>query len=231
MFLSSLTLGILLGAQHAFDPDHLAAVATLNAKSVSSKEAIKQGMFWGLGHTLTLFAICSVVILLGSQISEPIADMLEFVVGLMLVVLGGNLVRLVIKNKIHFHKHKHGDIEHFHAHSHVNDTEHDINNHHHKHVDKLPLRALMIGLIHGLAGSAALSILALGTVDSILQGLGFVLLFGLGSIVGMVAISASISIPLKMKLFESDKVHQTLRLTIGAGTFFLGGSIMWNIGI
>lgn len=231
MFLSSLTLGILLGAQHAFDPDHLAAVATLNARSVSRKEAIRQGMFWGLGHTITLFAFCSFVILIGSQISEPIADMLEFLVGLMLVVLGGNLIRLVIKNKIHFHKHKHGDIEHFHAHSHIHDTGHDFNNHHHKHVDKLPLRALMIGLIHGLAGSAALSIVALGTVDSIWQGLGFVLLFGFGSIVGMVAISATISIPLKMKLFESDKAQQSLRLMIGATTFFLGGSIIWSTGI
>ena len=88
MFLSSLTLGILLGAQHAFAPDHLAAVATLNARSVSRKEAIRQGMFWGLGHTITLFAFCSFVILIGSQISEPIADMLEFLGGLMLVVLG-----------------------------------------------------------------------------------------------------------------------------------------------
>ena len=231
MFLSSFTLGILLGAQHAFDPDHLAAVAALNARSVSSKEAIRQGMFWGLGHTITLFVFCSFVIVIGSQISEPIAAILEFLVGLMLVILGGNVIRLVIKNKIHFHKHKHGDIEHFHAHSHVHDAGHDFSNHHHKHLDKLPLRALMIGLIHGLAGSAALSILAFGTADSIWQGLGFVLLFGLGSIVGMVAISATISIPLKMKLFESDKVHQNLRLIIGVATFFLGGSIMWSTGI
>lgn len=155
-----LLLGFLLGMRHALEADHVAAVATLTTSTNTLGSAIKQGAVWGMGHTITLFLFGSVVLLSNSIIPEDMAQALEFAVGVMLIVLGIDVLRKILKDKVHFHVHQHGDLRHFHAHKHAPGTSHSSDSHEHRH-DRFPRKALFIGLMHGMAGSAALILLTL----------------------------------------------------------------------
>ena len=170
--LSLLFIGFLIGMRHALEADHVAAVASLATTSHSLGDAIKQGAVWGLGHTITLFLFGSIVILSDSIIPDRIATGLEFAVGAMLVVLGIDVMRRLRRDKVHFHSHRHDNgIKHFHAHKHTDETHHTPGNHHHKHSKLFPRRALFIGFMHGMAGSATLIMLTLQTVNSLATGL------------------------------------------------------------
>ncbi|MDQ7072529.1 MAG: hypothetical protein Q9N32_01830 [Gammaproteobacteria bacterium] len=150
-----LLFGFLIGMRHALEADHLAAVAAISTKEHSLKASIKHGAIWGLGHTTTLFLFGSMVILLNTVISETMADRLELAVGIMLVILGIDVLRRMIKERIHYHTHRHNDAQvHFHAHSHKGDKKHDESEHNHSHAP-FPYRTLFIGFMHGLAGSCS----------------------------------------------------------------------------
>lgn len=223
---SILVLGFLVGIRHAFEPDHIAAVASLTTRATTLRHAIRQGAAWGLGHTLTLFIVCGIVLMLNTAISDRVAHVLEAAVGVMLVLLGADVVRRVWLDRIHFHAHKHGDGEtHFHAHSHKGEAAkaHDAGRHHHDHRHKspFPLRALMVGLMHGMAGSAALIVLTVQTSDSAGLGLLYVALFGIGSIAGMALFTAVISIPMRSAR-ALTWVNNGLQATIGGATVALG---------
>ncbi len=233
--LSLLFLGFLIGMRHAMEADHLAAVATLVSKNHSLKQAIKLGSLWGLGHTITLFLFGSLVLLTDLFIPEIAANWLEFFVGAMLVALGLDLLRRLYKERIHFHFHRHQSNEiHFHAHSHKNATgdknfDHaSPSSHQHQHIDlnKLSWRALFVGVLHGMAGSAALILLTLETIDSPLEGLAYIALFGVGSIIGMGILSYIISIPLRASEKGMTWMHNGLQMMIGGATVFLGGYIL-----
>ena len=165
-----LLIGLLVGVRHALDADHVAAVTTLATRSRSVPETIRHATVWGLGHSLTLLVFGSGVLLLDQVIPATFAQALEFAVGLMLVVLGVDVFWRLRKEQPHG-KGQRGS----------NDTSHGPV---HSHRDGFPVRALFIGLMHGMAGSAALILLALQTVDSALEGLGYIVLFGIGSMIG-----------------------------------------------
>ena len=160
--LTLLLVGLLLGMKHALDADHVAAVAALATRSTSFKDTVRQGVVWGAGHTLTLLAFAGVVLATDANIPKGTADALEFAVGVMLVLLGLDVLRRAYRQKTHFHVHRHaGGVVHFHAHSHADDpTPHGTGHHHHPHAKAFPLRALAVGMMHGMAGSAALLLLA-----------------------------------------------------------------------
>ena len=159
-----LLLGFLVGMRHAMEGDHLAAVATLATRSHSLGHTVWQGAVWGLGHTVTLFAVCSMVLFLDAVIPERLALGLEAAVGAMLVLLGLDVIRRLTQERIHFHPHRHQDgTTHMHAHSHQGGGLHDSEHHQHAHPRRFPLRALLVGLVHGMAGSAALILLTLPT--------------------------------------------------------------------
>ncbi|MDB6142026.1 MAG: ABC-type nickel/cobalt efflux system, permease component RcnA [Pseudomonas sp.] len=192
-----LILGFLLGMRHSMEADHVAAVATLTTRSRSTREAILLGAVWGLGHTITLLVVFCLVLSMNGVVPERLAEGLEGVVGVMLILLGLDLVRRMLRERIHFHVHQHGDSPpHFHAHSHAGETGPHTVHHEHPHTRYFPLRALCVGLMHGLAGSAALILLTLGRVATPMTGLAYVALFGIGSIGGMALLSLIISIPL-----------------------------------
>ena len=157
-----------------------------------------RGAIWGLGHTLTLFAVCAAVLLLGFTLTDRVAALLEFSVGIMLVLLGANVLWHMRRKRVHFHVHSHGNGKtHIHAHSHAHTTvEHARDPHDHRHPERLPLRALWVGLLHGAAGSAGLLALVVAATQEPMLALGYVALFGLGSIVGMALLSAAIAWPL-----------------------------------
>ncbi len=226
-FLSVLAVGFFLGLRHALDADHVAAVAALATRSRSMKETVKTGIAWGIGHTVTLFAVCAVIILSGVAFPERVAGVLEFLVGLMLVGLGVDVILRIIRERIHVHAHEHrNNGTHIHFHSHENETDHSAAAHEHEHRSTLPSRALTIGLMHGLAGSAALLLLAVSQQVSTAEALGYVLVFGVGSIIGMGILSAAIAWPLMASARKGNRSFKRFNLAIGGGTAAIGAVVM-----
>jgi ABC-type nickel/cobalt efflux system permease component RcnA len=228
---SLLLLGFLIGMRHAMEADHLAAVATIATRhNLSLRDGIRHGLVWGLGHTITLFLFGSVVIWMDTMISEQVAGYLELAVGFMLLLLGGDVLRRVIRDRVHYHIHRHQEEGlHFHAHSHAGDAAHEQSRHEHDHPGAFPFRTLMIGLMHGMAGSAALILLTMETVDSIWAGLGYMLLFGIGSMIGMALLSIVISIPMRASAKSLTWMHNSLQALIGLLTCGLGGVIVYRL--
>lgn len=218
---SLLGVGFLLGVKHAFDIDHVAAISTIASNLKSIKKSSLLGMSWGIGHTISLFFIGLIVLLLKVTIPKKLALFLELVVGVMLILLGINVLLTINKNKIHLHKHKHGKVEHVHFHSHKL-----VKQHGHEH--RQFKQSLIIGLLHGLAGSAAITLLVLTTINSVLLGLTYILLFGIGSIMGMVLITTIISLPFKLIPNNLQKTQKFLRVSAGLISAIIGLIIMYN---
>jgi ABC-type nickel/cobalt efflux system permease component RcnA len=222
-----LLLGFLVGMRHALEADHVAAVATLASRSHSLGDALRQGAFWGLGHTITLFLFGSIALLVDGIMPQRFAEGLEFAVGLMLLVLGFDVLRRLYKDRVHFHAHQHDHKpSHFHAHSHRGEVRHSDSTHQHKHPETFPKRALLIGLMHGMAGSAALIVLTLQTIDSAWTGLLYMALFGAGSIVGMAVLSVAISIPMRYSSKRISGLYTSLQLGVSLLTIGIGGLIV-----
>lgn len=231
--ISALSLGFLIGLQHAFEADHVAAVASIAAGSRKLSSAVRHGAVWGLGHTITLLLLGGLVVYLGRAIPETWAQGLELVVGVMLLVLGVTLLRRLWRERVHFHVHRHADgVVHLHAHKHApEEARHNPRHHEHAHPKGLPLRSLAVGMVHGLAGSAALVLLALGSVESVPMALVYILLFGLGSIVGMAVLSAIMAVPLSYTARVFTWTNRALQVAVGAVTLLVGGSIVYGIAI
>jgi ABC-type nickel/cobalt efflux system permease component RcnA len=236
MTLSLLLLGFVIGMRHALESDHLAAMATLVTDSDGLADTVRMGAAWGLGHTLTLFVFGSAVLVLDLVMPETLALSLEFVVGIMLAALGADLLWRVLSRRIHVHAHDHADgRRHLHAHSHAGDPAHAHRGHHHRHhthghPDRFPVRALVVGLVHGMAGSAALILLTLQTVQSPSLGLLYIAAFGAGSILGMAALSAVIALPLRLSLRGAAWIHGGFQCVVGLATLALGCSVVYRIG-
>lgn len=231
MSVSLLLLGFLIGMRHAVESDHVAAVASLATRSRSITDAVRQGAAWGLGHTLTLFLFGSIVLVLDSVMPERLAHTLELLVGVMLVGLGIDVLRRLIQEQVHFHVHRHHDGEvHFHAHSHAGESGHDPDRHHHRHAEGFPVRALLVGLMHGMAGSAALILLTLQTVRSPWTGVLYIALFGIGSMIGMALLSLVIAIPLRASARGVTWLHNGLQAVVGVATIAIGAVLIYEIG-
>src|SRR3954453_23586404 len=170
--LSILLLGFLLDIKHAIEPDHIIAVSTIASESKNLKRSVFAGVYWGIGHTATLFIVGMFLIVAKNTITDTVALSLEFIVGIMLVSLGLNSILAFIKHRHHSH-----DI-----------PNQDKNSRSH-------LKSFFIGLIHGLAGSAAMVLLTMSTVSTAWQGALYILIFGCGTVVGMLSFSTVIGIP------------------------------------
>jgi len=228
---SILVLGLLLGMQHATEADHLAAMATLSSGKNSLQQTMKQGMAWGVGHTLTLLLIGGIALWLGSSIPARMAQALEMAVAVMLVVLGADVLRRLVQQKIHVHAHQHdGHLKHLHAHIHLGEALASPALHRHAHPGKPPLRALLIGMMHGMAGSAALIALSLSTVSSWAMGLLYIAIFGLGSIVGMSLLSVVITLPLRWSANSLGWFHNGMSVCVGLFSCALGSIMFYQIG-
>ncbi|WP_223428519.1 hypothetical protein [Tateyamaria pelophila] len=211
--ISLLLLGVVAGMIHALEADHLAAVATLSSEGGGRRRLVLRGATWGLGHTITLFLICAAVIQFSMVLTPSRAAAFECAVGVMMVVLAGNMIRKMKRNKVHFHAHDHGDGLHVHAHSHATaNLPHARDPHDHAH--SFPVKALLVGLLHGAAGSAALIALALASAQTPTQALIYVLCFGLGSIVGMAAMSSLAAWPLMAAEKTAGWVHKGSQIAI-----------------
>jgi sulfite exporter TauE/SafE len=224
----ALLVGVLFGMLHALEADHLAAVATLAVRETERRRVVAHGVCWGIGHTLTLLAVAGSLLVLGVVLSERWAHGLEGAVGAMLLLLGVDLLRRLHRDRVHFHAHAHADDAppHFHAHSHRGDRRpHVPQAHRHAH-GKLPLRALAVGAVHGLAGSSALVLLVAQQVSGAWSALLYVLAFGAGSIVGMAALSWALSWPLRLGAARLTWLHRGFSVAVGLFGIALGAQAM-----
>jgi ABC-type nickel/cobalt efflux system permease component RcnA len=230
---SILLFGFLLGMRHALDADHLAAIATLATRSRSVGQTVLQGVAWGTGHTLTLMLFGGAVLVLGLALPAQAAQALELAVGVMLVALGADVLFRVRRERVHFHAHHHsGGVQHFHAHSHQDErTPHDPARHEHRHLRGFPGRALLVGMVHGMAGSAALILFSLETLRSPAWGLVYIAIFGLGSILGMALLTAAIAVPLRLTSHRLTWAYGGISTAVGLGTMLLGCYIVYQAGI
>ena len=217
-----LGLGFLLGMQHAMEADHIAAVSSLAARRSNISDIVKHGLTWGLGHTLTLLVFAGAAIMLGHAIPEQVARPLETAVGVMVVGLGAHVLWRLRRDRVHFHQHRHRDgSQHIHLHSHSSDTEsHERIAHMHDHGFRW--RSLIVGLMHGMAGSAALLVLAVSQVANPVYGIIYVLLFGVGSMIGMAALSSVIAIPLAASARWLTWANRGLQGAVGIVTIGIG---------
>jgi ABC-type nickel/cobalt efflux system permease component RcnA len=200
-----LGLGLLLGLKHAMDADHVVAVTTFVSEERSLLRSCWIGAFWGLGHTLSLTVAGLIVFVLKISISERLAAQLEFLVATMLVCLGARILFQIARGRV--------DIEHSHA-----------------NWSQIGLRPLLVGMVHGAAGSAALMLLVLSTIRSPLEAFLYILIFGLGSIVGMLAISVLLAVPLHWAKSRVVTSYRPIQLMAGLFSCVFGlylGAHIW----
>lgn len=214
-----LMTGFLLGLEHAFEADHMVAVSTMVLQHKNPWRAALVGTFWGMGHTVTLFIVGIIVLLFKVAIPQNMALWFEFFVGVMLTFLGIRLIILTRKT-LHIHAHTHGGSEHDHPHYHA------ALPHQHKHH-----KSFFIGTVHGLAGSGALVILVLSTIRSVIDGLLYILIFGIGSIAGMSLMSVFIGIPFIYTSRKFPMVEKYLKVVAGILSIGIGLLIVYRIGV
>jgi nickel/cobalt exporter len=227
---SVLAFGLVLGLKHAVEADHLAAVTTIVSERRSILGASLVGGLWGVGHTLSLLVAGIAVILFHLRISEQTALALEFCVGLMLIALGANALRKLMRGgTLHLHWHRHG--KHMHAHPHVHDGVGEPDAPHTHHGLRLSARPFLVGMVHGLAGSAALMLLVLSTISSPLAGLLYILVFGVGSVGGMMLMSALVGLPLSLTATRFARAHFVVRCLAGLFSLSFGLFMVYQIGL
>jgi hypothetical protein len=233
---SLLLSGFIVGLFHALDADHLAAVSTLVSERKSLLSSTLIGGWWGLGHTISLLAAGVAVILLQVQISPRLEQSLEFCVALMLIGLGANvLYKLYQGGSLHTHVHTHGGHTHIHPHVHEHNpkpaappvateppTHHDF---------RLGARPLLIGMVHGLAGSAGLFLLGVAAIQSVSGKFMYIAVFGAGSIGGMMLMSSLLSLPAYLAARHFWRAYSAIRLLAGCFSFGFGLWLAYEIGL
>jgi ABC-type nickel/cobalt efflux system permease component RcnA len=218
-----LLFGFLLGVRHALEADHVAAVASLATRSSSVGNTMRVAAAWGAGHTVALLVFGSILLGLDASLPEGAGRVLEATVGLMLVLLGADVLRRWRQKRIHLHAHRHDDgRRHLHFHAHEEEAAHDSAHHRHEHVRGLLPRALLVGSVHGMAGTAGLTLLSLQALHSVGWALVYLAIFGIGSILGMVLFSILISLPLRMSARYLDWAAGGLEAALGVVTVALG---------
>ncbi len=226
-----LFLGFFIGMGHAFEADHIAAIGTLaSSGNATPKRLAFLGASWGIGHTTTLFLFSLVVIVFGAVIGDRFAAKIEFGVGIMLIALGISVFWRMRRKKIHFHVHQHaGGQKHFHAHSHLGATApHKDDAHQHDHAPVLSWRAYLVGLVHGAAGSAGLVALTAAATQNILTAMLYVLIFGIGSILGMATLTFAASWPLKMAEKSIAGMLRVIQVGVASFAIFIGFKVMFE---
>ncbi len=234
-----LALGFALGLKHATEADHLVAVTTVVSEHRSLWRSAAVGGLWGLGHTASLFAAGGLLIVLRVTIPEGVRVALELAVALMIVLLGTRILYLVLRRRrdVHVHVHAHeGGHTHTHLHFHDPADAHAAAEPeatpHTRHRDLWGWRPFAVGVVHGLAGSAALTLLVLSEIlnkgGTRLLGFAYLLLFGLGSIGGMLLMSTLIGLPFALTAARFRRVDTPVRLLAGGLSVAFGLYYAWR---
>ncbi len=255
---SFLFLGFFLGMRHATDADHVVAIATIVSRERSVAGSALIGAAWGVGHTITVMAVGAAIIVFGVVVPPKLGLSMEFAVGIMLVLLGiltltgmGRAVGAAHAHahaaeprghalELHDHLHAHGDYVHRHPHGHGPAAHGHAEAH--TPLARLDrsglgriafyqwLRPFAVGLVHGLAGSAAAALMVLSIIREPVAALGYLLLFGLGTIVGMMLITLILSAPFAFTAVNLPKFNWRLRVASGLVSFVFGVVLIYGIG-
>ncbi len=217
-FLTSTSLGSLLGMRHALEPDHIAAVSTLVTGEKNGVKAALLGACWGIGHTVSLLVVGTALVVLRAEMPARLGDTFELAVAVMLIGLGLRAIYLAARQGAAgaVHAHQHGGRVHVHrgtpAHIHIGAW-------------TLARRPLLVGALHGLAGSGALTALVVTTLPSTTARLTYMAVFGLGSTLGMAALSGMLGWPLA-RLGSHRSVVRAVSLAVGCSSTALG--LFWG---
>jgi len=227
--LTAAGLGFVLGLRHALDPDHLVAVSTLVSDRGAGRRTSLIGGFWGLGHAVTLLAGSAVVLALKLSVSDAVAGGLETIVAVMLVVLGVRSLWAGARGaRVHAHRHAHDGFDHVLLHAHAAGRAHAEAAHDHRHLFEGGLRPFAVGLVHGLAGSAGIALLAAGAARTAAEGLLYAGMLGLGALVAMLALTVLLSLPLDSLRRRFDALQRVVQLAAGLASAGLG---LWMFGV
>lgn len=249
-FLSIIAIGFFLGMRHATDPDHVIAVTTIVTNQRKTSRAAVIGAMWGIGHTLTILIVGAAIIVFNLVIPARLGLGMELSVGLMLILLGvWNLTSFMRTLPtpsthreedplIHAHVHAHGDYIHNHAHAHQ--PEAHSHSGEHTPLARLDrtfgntvfyqlLRPLVVGIVHGLAGSAAVALLILASIRNPNWAIAYLLVFGVGTIAGMMLITMSIASALHYVGNRFARLSRGLRVASGVVSVAFGAFMAYEI--
>ena len=217
--LGVLGLGLVYGLKHATEVDHIVAVSTIVSEHRKLSHAAWVGGLWGAGHTISLAVVGSFVLAMRIVIPERLAGFLELAVALMIIFLGVTATAKAFgkRGDFHLHEHTHDNVPHVHVHFHEPGTRHagPVKSHSHA-IRQVGFKPVMVGAVHGLAGSAALTLLVLTQIHSMTLGLLYLGMFGLGSMVGMLLMSGVVGLPFVLSARRLTSVHYNLQMAAGA---------------
>jgi len=228
-----LVIGFIIGLWHAFDLDHIGAMITFVADRDSSpRQAVTYGLLWATGHASMLIFVMLLIMNFHFEVSREIGSVMEFLIGALLVVLALDMLRRMRSMKLHSHHHHHKDIsfhEHFHVHFRSEPHRHESHMHSPADMHGYHLRALLVGLMHGMAGSAAVMLLVVSTAASTAVGILYVMFFSLGAMAGMATLSLFISMQLRRSTRYSPALAARVRgcaavVVFAIGVFLLSSS-------
>jgi len=203
------------GLIHAFEADHILAVTNIVSQRTNLLSAVKDGIFWGLGHTSTIFLVGVIMIVFKVNIPAGAFSYFEAAVGVMLILVASYRLYIFLRDEqtaisFHRHQHEHAGVNH-HLHTHV-----------HLKGKNLHKASYGIGIVHGLAGSGALVVLIMTQIESIADSILYLVIFGLGSIAGMTLVAGIFSVPFSKKLMRS-KLLRTILVLVSSGLCFVYG--------
>ena len=219
-------VGLLLGFQHAFEPDHLAAVSTLATRTPRLGAAARLGLAWALGHTASVGIVALAIIVLNLRLPPAFAPAAESLVALLLVTLGAAVITRYARGRWHLHAHSHSEAPgpHLHLHSHAQGASHA-----HAHLAADTRRSLGFGLLHGLAGSAAVLLLLVAAADTRGRQLAYFLAFGGGTVLGMLLVTIAIASVVRLASRRSARWATALHLSAAAASVVAGVSLGWRV--
>jgi ABC-type nickel/cobalt efflux system permease component RcnA len=231
---TTLALGFVLGLRHATEPDHVAAVSTFSSRAAHPFRALFDGAFWGIGHTAALMVFGMAIAVLRLTVSPRLSQVLDFAVGIMLIILGVNVLTELARKRPHLHRHvhEHDGVRHSHFHLHFDaEEDHEHSHQHGHHHLSAAGKPFLVGVVHGLAGTAAVMLMFVSTIPSLLLAAAYLLIFGLGTIVCMMAMSLLMGLPSSYGVKRAKLLTHGVRLAAGLFSLGFGIFLAWDVAL
>lgn len=219
----TLIIGFTLGIKHSLEPDHVITVSTIVSRTKKLWSSCVVGIFWGIGHTVTLFVVGMIFIFMKKEIPIELALTMEFAVGVLLVYLGMTSFLFPERKNVDCHSHEHDGNKHKHYHYQNID-------HKHSHKEMTHLKSVFIGLVHGLSGSAAMILLTMSTVKNYWEASIYIIIFGIGTVIGMMLCTLLIGIPFAVSS-NNRRVNLVFTRIAGIISTVFGVYYMLDLGI